>query len=178
MNNWKDCSAADPRGLRQVLGSFMTGVTVVATRLEDGQVRAFTANSFTSVSLDPPLVLVCLLKTSPSLAVFRQARTFSISILAEHQREVSHGFASRDPHIKTAAQCNLTDVPTPYVRDSLAVLECEPDQVIDAGDHVILLGRVRRYSENEGMPLGFFRGAYVGAGHEIREQEALFGRSR
>jgi flavin reductase (DIM6/NTAB) family NADH-FMN oxidoreductase RutF len=168
MTPWTDISDSSAQAFRRVLGSFMTGVTVVACRSADGEVRAFTANSFTSVSLEPALVLVCLLKTSPSLHLFAGAESFSISILQEQQREISDGFASRNPEVKAASVRGLVRGRTPYVGGSLAVLECVPHQVVDAGDHIILLGRVERYLAADGTPLGFFRGGYVGVDYEIQ----------
>jgi len=84
---WIDIANCDNRAFRNMLGAFLTGVTVVATRAPSGQIRAFTANSFTSVSLDPPLVLVCLAKTSTSTEIFSNCRTFGISILGDWQRD-------------------------------------------------------------------------------------------
>lgn len=171
MQDWVEAIDCDRRLFRDMLGSFMTGVTVVATRAADGSARAFTANSFTSVSLDPPLVLVCLAKSSGSFDVFTQADGFSISVLGAGQRDVSTGFAARDPAVKAAALARLADRPVPYVESSLATILCDRDRVIDAGDHVILLGAVRRFQAGGGQPLGYFRGAYVGFGPAVGERE-------
>jgi len=87
----------DPKAFRQALGNYPTGVTVVTTVDADGTPRGLTANSFTSVSLDPALILVCLGKTTASHPVFMQAERFAVNILAEDQREVSALFASKSP---------------------------------------------------------------------------------
>ena len=162
MNNpWMELPGAGALDLRKAFGTFMTGVTVVTTRLADGQIRAFTANSFTSVSLDPALVLVCILKNAASLENFSNAADYSISVLADHQWEVSNAFASRDPAVKTGAVSYLTQNAIPHVEGCLSVLVCTTHQLIDAGDHVILLGRVKRFQSKEGSALGFFRGKYI-----------------
>jgi flavin-dependent trigonelline monooxygenase, reductase component len=168
---WIRVDDCDSRALREMLGSFMTGVTVVATRLPDGNARAFTANSFTSVSLEPPLVLVCLAKGSWSLDVFVNSQLFSINVLSEEQRETSNAFASRDPVLKAQAIAELAGDETAYIAGSLTTIICERHDVLDGGDHVILLGLVREFQTNMGQPLGFFRGRYVSIGPSIQELE-------
>lgn len=172
-HTWVDAIDCDRRVFRDMLGSFMTGVTVVATRGTDGGNRAFTANSFTSVSLDPPLVLVCLAKNSGSFDVFAEASSFSISVLGDWQRSMSNAFASRDPSVKAEALAKLGGATVPYVEGSLAIMVCDRDQVIDAGDHVILIGAVKSFQSSNGQPLGYFRGGYVGFGLAVRELEQL-----
>lgn len=169
---WVDAQNCDRRIFRDMLGSFMTGVTVVATRDEDGIPSAFTANSFTSVSLDPPLILVCLAKSAASLDVFTQAERFSVSILGEWQRDLSAAFASRSP-AKAAALSALTPATPPLLEGSLANIVCTRSQLVDAGDHIILIGRVTEFRTVAGQPLGYFRGAYVGFGLAIRSLEQL-----
>lgn len=159
--HWVKAGDCDHRTLRTMLGSFMTGVTVVSARSAAGEVRAFTANSFTSVSLEPPLVLICLGKTSRSFDVFSDAASFSINILGDWQRECSSSFASKDLQIKAASIEQLADDDVPYLANSLSSLVCERHQVVDAGDHVILIGRVTRFLSTEGQPLGFYRGSYA-----------------
>lgn len=176
---WHHPSAEDALSLRRAFGAFATGVTVVATRLANGETRAFTANSFSSVSMDPPLVLVCLGKFSASLELFSQADSFSVSILEEGQREMSNGFASRDPKVKIATSAKLAqDADAPYVAGSLASFICRRHEVVDAGDHVILIGRVESYRTHEGQPLGFFRGGYVGLGPDLQALEKLSAKVR
>src|SRR5262245_29804115 len=86
----------DSREVRDALGAFVTGVTVVTTVADNGQPRGFTANSFTSVSLDPPLVLVCISKAAWSVAIFQEAKGFAVNILADNQRAISHLFATKE----------------------------------------------------------------------------------
>lgn len=158
---WVNAESCDRRVLRDMLGSFMTGVTVVAARNEDGAPSALTANSFTSVSLDPPLILVCLAKSSRSAGVFSRAERFSVNILGGWQRDLSAAFASRS-HAKDVALEALTPGSPPTVDGSLATIACTQHQVVDAGDHIILIGGVTEFTSKAGEPLGYFRGAYFG----------------
>lgn len=169
---WVDARNCDRRVFRDMLGSFMTGVTVVAARDKDGVPSAFTANSFTSVSLDPPLILVCLAKSAVSLDVFTQAERFSVSILGDWQRDLSAAFASRSP-AKAAALSVLTPATPPVLEGSLANIVCTRSQLVDAGDHIILIGGVTEFRTIAGQPLGYFRGGYVGFGLAVRSLEQL-----
>lgn len=162
----------DPRALRNAFGAFATGVTVVTTRQPDGTPRGFTANSFTSVSLDPPLLLVCLAKTAHSAETFANAPHFAVNILAEDQKAVSGLFASRAPD--KFAQCAWTPGPAqmPLIDGALAQFTCANHQLVDAGDHLILIGRIEAFTTAEGQPLGYFRGNYFSIGIEKDLAEA------
>jgi flavin reductase (DIM6/NTAB) family NADH-FMN oxidoreductase RutF len=162
----------DPKALRNAFGAFATGVTVVTTRQPDGTPRGFTANSFTSVSLDPPLLLVCLAKTAHSAETFRDAPHFAVNILAEDQKAVSGLFASRAPD--KFAQCAWTPGPSdmPLIDGSLATFTCANHLLVDAGDHLILIGRIEHFTTTEGQPLGYFRGNYFSIGIEKDLAEA------
>jgi flavin reductase (DIM6/NTAB) family NADH-FMN oxidoreductase RutF len=146
---------------RRALGAFVTGVTVVTTTQPDGSPRGFTANSFTSVSLDPPLILVCIAKTASSYEVFSQTRHFAVSVLAEDQKSVSGVFASKaaDKFAQVAWQTRATGAPV--VNDAAATFDCTTHDVVDAGDHIILIGRVVDFLHTSSSPLGYCRGAYV-----------------
>jgi flavin reductase (DIM6/NTAB) family NADH-FMN oxidoreductase RutF len=172
-DHWTNGDSSDPNALRRAFGAFASGVTVVAAQMSNGEIRAFTANSFTSVSLDPPLALVCLGKNAASLKLFEACDIFSISILQASQRNISSAFASRDPAVKIAASRDLVIDDAPYVADSLATFICSRHSVVDAGDHIILIGRIQKYRSNEGQPLGFFRGGYVHVGADLIEIERL-----
>ena len=162
----------DPKALRNAFGAFATGVTVVTTRQPDGTPRGFTANSFTSVSLDPPLLLVCLAKTAHSADTFATAPHFAVNILAEDQKAVSGLFASRAPD--KFAQCAWTPGPAdmPLIDGALASFTAARHQLVDAGDHLILIGRIEAFSTSEGQPLGYFRGNYFSIGIEKDLAEA------
>lgn len=157
----------DPRAFRRALGSFLTGVTVVATLQGDGSPRGFTANSFTSVSLDPPLVLVCIAKTAASCDVFATAPHFSVNILAEHQASISTLFASKAADKFAQAAWRPGPAGSPIIDDVSAWFDCQRHQVVDAGDHMILIGRVVGFKERPANPLGYCRGAHVTFGLQI-----------
>lgn len=162
----------DPKALRNAFGAFATGVTVITTRQTDGTPRGFTANSFTSVSLDPALLLVCLARTAHSADVFAEAPHFAVNILAEDQKAVSGLFASRAPD--KFAQCAWTPGPAdmPLIDGALASFTAARHQLVDAGDHLILIGRIEAFSASEGQPLGYFRGNYFSIGLEKDLAEA------
>ena len=159
-------SDADRRALRDAFGCFATGVTVVTTRQEDGTPRGFTANSFTSVSLDPPLLLVCVAKSAHSCPVFTAAPHFAVNVLAQEQKALSGLFASRAPDKFERAAWRAGVAGMPVFDEALAHLVCEREKVVDAGDHVILLGRVIGHATGQGQPLGYFRGTYFSPGTE------------
>ncbi len=167
----------DPRAFRRALGSFLTGVTVVATLQEDGSPRGFTANSFTSVSLDPPLVLVCIAKTASSCPVFTSAAHFSINILAEHQASVSMLFASKTADKFAQAAWRRGPAGSPIIDGVSAWFDCYRHDVVDAGDHVILIGRVAGFEERPANPLGYCRGAHVTFGLQIDALASSGGRT-
>ena len=146
--------------LRDVFGSFATGVTVVTTRQDDGMPRGFTANSFSSVSLDPPLLLVCIAKTAHSRDAFVSAEHFAVNILADDQKEVSGLFASRSPDKFKLSKWHSGPQDMPLLNGALACFTCARHRLVDAGDHLVLIGRVLTHHSRDGQPLGFFRGAY------------------
>jgi flavin reductase (DIM6/NTAB) family NADH-FMN oxidoreductase RutF len=155
-------SAIEPTELRKTLGSFLTGVTIVTTIDANGQPRGFTANSFTSVSLDPPLVLVCLGKSASSYPVFSKTPQFAINILGEHQKGISSTFSSKKVADKFAeVAVTKRKRSSPVLDGVLAWLDCDIEQLVDAGDHVVMIGRVIEHEHSEGAPLGFHSGNYV-----------------
>lgn len=154
----------DTRELRDALGCFATGITIVTARAADGQAAGVTANSFCSVSLDPPLVLWCLAKSAPSKPVFANATHFAIHVLAEHQADISARFSR--PSKDKFAGLQVTDglAGTPLLEDAVAVFECRCEQRYDGGDHLIIVGRVERYRHTDRPPLLFHFGRYCGVG--------------
>ncbi len=146
--------------LRQILGKFLTGVTVVTTLDQHKVPVGFTANSFTSVSLDPPLVLVCLAETAGLAPVFRRADSFVINILSTEQEATSNGFARRDEDrfADTGWQAGATG--SPILNDCAAWLDCEMYEKILAGDHIILIGRIVDAEKTARHPLGYYQGRY------------------
>jgi len=158
----------DPRQLRNVLGAFVTGVTVVTTRDAAGVAHGVTANSFSSVSLEPPLVLWSQALTSKSYPAFHASSHFTVNILAEDQVELSNHFArSRDDKFDgVGAEDGLNG--SPVLAGAAAHLECVKVAEYPGGDHVIYLGQVQRIGHAERRPLAFGAGRYMAAyGHDL-----------
>lgn len=152
----------DSRQLRNALGRFSTGVTVITTRV-DGKREGLTANSFSALSLDPPLVLWSIVRKSGSLAGFLASGHFAINVLASDQSEISHRFAT-----PTADKFSGLDVldglnGSPLLRGALASFECETERTIEGGDHILFVGRVLRIRYADGDPLIFSGGRYCTA---------------
>lgn len=162
----------DAKAFRQALGNYPTGVTVVTTTDSDGTPRGLTANSFTSVSLDPALVLVCLGKTTASHPVFMQAEHFAVNILAEDQRDISGLFASKAPDKFSQAAWQRGATGAPLIDGCVAWFDCTVHQRVDAGDHTILIGQVQDMGQRTARPLGYAQGAYVGFQLAQAAQEA------
>ena len=151
----------NPRLLRDVLGCFGTGVTVITARRPDGDLVGFTANSFTSVSLDPPLILVCLAKTSANAALFEAGPDFAVHVLHAGQQETAALFATRGADKFADQAWDTWDTGAPIIPGSLAALECAHHATHEGGDHLIILGRVGRAHHEPGHdPLLYFRGGY------------------
>lgn len=155
--------AIDPRGFRDALGRFATGVTVVTTRDADGKPIGVTVNSFASVSLDPPLVSFCLDRSAFSFPAFESAGRFAVNILSDQQRDLSRTFAQASPADKFAMVETFDGVTgCPLLKGALAHIDCERAALHDAGDHVILIGRVVAIdAAHDGAPLLYYRGRYA-----------------
>lgn len=154
----------DLRRLRQAFGSFATGVTVVTSRTAEGDPIGFTANSFTSVSLDPPLLLVCLAKSSSNVGHFSRSGHFAVNILGEAQKDVSARFASRGADRFGETAWRDSALGSPLIDGSVAWFDCETDNIVDAGDHVIMIGRVAYFDQTDARPLAYLRGHYLDLG--------------
>jgi len=158
----QDLAAFDRRGFRNALSSFPTGVTVISTLGEQGELLGLTANSFTSVSLDPPLVQFSLARRSPSLSAFERSGVFAVSILAADQGELSNRFATPSDDKWRGVEYVLgRDGGCPLIAGALASFECTTHALHDGGDHVIIVGLVLRFEKLViGEPLIFYRGSY------------------
>jgi flavin reductase (DIM6/NTAB) family NADH-FMN oxidoreductase RutF len=154
-------SGHDPRTLRDALGCFATGVTVVTCLNAAGEPAGLTVNSFTSVSLDPPLLLVCIAKAAASAAALIAASHFAINVLQTGQQPASIRFSTREQDRFGTTPWACGEANAPILEDSLGVFECERFAVYDGGDHHILVGRVVKASFDGGLdPLLYFRGRY------------------
>jgi 4-hydroxyphenylacetate 3-hydroxylase, reductase component len=150
----------DSRAFRNALGCFPTGVAVVTAAGVDGHF-GITVNSFTSVSLEPPLLLWCMDRRSRRHDVFVKAAGFTVSILGTDHKEVSSRLARPGEHSLDDIALIDTELGPPALADALAIFECEAEKKMEAGDHTILLGRVLRFScPSTSAPLVFFRGKY------------------
>lgn len=154
-------TGSDPRTLRDALGCFATGVTIVTALDGDGAPIGLTANSFTSVSLDPPLLLVCIARSAGSGAVLRDAAHFVVNVLQIGQQPASNRFASKSEDRFAGVEWQPGETGAPILSGSLSAFECERHAVHDGGDHYILVGRVvcARF-EPRRDPLLYFRGKY------------------
>lgn len=152
----------DPRTLRNAMGQFATGVTIVTTMAGDLPVGV-TANSFTSVSLDPPLVLFCLGKKLGCLDVFQSTDRFVINVLTNDQQCVSNRFAAKGVDRFRETAWRLSDVnDAPVIENALANIECVKHAQFDGGDHIIFIGEVMRAEYHPGHePLVYFGGDYA-----------------
>ena len=151
----------DSRHFRDVLGTFLTGVTVITTR--DAQLHAFgvTANSFSSVSLDPPLILWSQAYTSTSFSAFQECEFFAVNILAQDQVTVSNHFAKSQVNKFTEVTHRNGLGGAPLLDGAVACLECRRFATYPAGDHVIYIGLVERFTSSIKRPLAFGRGKYL-----------------
>jgi 3-hydroxy-9,10-secoandrosta-1,3,5(10)-triene-9,17-dione monooxygenase reductase component len=155
---------------RRVMGCFATGVTVVTTRQQDGSPCGLTANAVTSVSLDPPLILVCVDKKAESYPHFAPAGVFAVNVLGEDQRAVSSRFAVSGGDKFAGLPFHWGRAGAPVLDHRLAYLECRIVHTYDGGDHTIYVGRVEAADAGAGQPLLYFRGAY-GVLADSRESE-------
>jgi flavin reductase (DIM6/NTAB) family NADH-FMN oxidoreductase RutF len=149
-----------PDDFRRVLGHFATGVTVLTTCDAEGRPTGLTASAFCSVSLDPPLILVCVDHKSQSYPALSESRGFAVNILSAAQEDISRRFATTRldkfdgvPHV-------LGVVGAPLLKDALAHIECTTVSTHVQGDHTIFVGRVERARSGMGEPLLYYRGRY------------------
>jgi len=153
----------DARHLRNALGRFPTGVTVVTTRGPTGRLEGLTANSFAALSLEPALVLWSINHSSPSAVGFRASGHFAVNVLRATQSDLSHRFAMRRDNKFEGIAFDEGLGGAPVLRDMLATFECETVSVTEGGDHLLFIGRVRRMAYDDGDPLIFSAGRYCTA---------------
>lgn len=148
---------------RTACGRFATGVTVVTALGADGSPVGVTINSFSSVSLEPPLVLFCLDRGALSFAAFEAAKSFAINVLSDDQQALSERFAQQGAPKFGDLDLMQWDTGCPILKGCLANLECLTDAVHDGGDHIIVVGRVCRLAVSDaGRPLVYYAGRYAG----------------
>ncbi len=152
----------EAREFRSVMGSFATGVTIATAALPDGTKAGVTVNSFTSVSLSPPLVMFCLDKRALSYQVFHKAKGYAINVLSAEQEHISRAFAvpGQGPERWSHGTYSVGESGSPLLDDTLATIDCSLYAQHDAGDHVILVGQVLTLSRREGKPLLYWNSGY------------------
>jgi flavin reductase (DIM6/NTAB) family NADH-FMN oxidoreductase RutF len=150
----------DPWIYRRTCAQFVTGITVVTTLDNDGHPHGMTVNSFSSVSLDPPLVLVSIDLRNAILGHFISSSWFAINILAEHQEDLSLRFSSPSENRFADVNWHAGASGTPLLDGVLAQLECAVVRTFEVGDHTVLIGEVQRAGYCEGKPLVYFDSAY------------------
>jgi flavin reductase (DIM6/NTAB) family NADH-FMN oxidoreductase RutF len=154
----------DPWLYRRTCAQFTTGITVVTVLDNLGRPHGMTVNSFSSVSLDPPLVLVSIDLRNAILGHFISSSWFAINILAEHQEHLSRRFSSPSEDRFVDVNWHAGVSGTPILEGTLAHLECSVVRTFEAGDHTLLIGEVRQAGYVEGKPLVYFDSGYKGLG--------------
>src|SRR3990172_8457568 len=150
----------DKTELRRVMGHFPTGVTVVTTISKAGKLYGLTVNSFTSVSLVPPLVLVCVDKSAESYPCFEESKYFTVNFLAADQEDLSRRFATTGGDKFEGVGYRMGANQAPILNRVLAYLECKVVGAYEGGDHTIYVGEVDQSETREAKPLLFYRGGY------------------
>ena len=153
----------DQRELRNAFGCFATGVTIVTTLDRDGDRVGITANSFTSLSLEPPLVLFCVGSAINSFQAFESCRHFNVNVLREDQMDLSRNFARTSDDKWQDVEHGYGENGCPSFGGALATLECDKHAMYEGGDHLIMVGRVTRlvYDNGACRPLLYYRGDYA-----------------
>ncbi len=149
---------------RKAMGRFATGVTVITVATDDGHAHGMTANAFTSVSLEPLLVLVCVNRQARTHALIHARGRFGVNVLAEDQKPLADHFARPDGDRQAAhatdAPYTYTKAGTPLLEDCLAQLECQVTATYEQGEHTVFIGRVEHVKARDGQPLLFYGGRY------------------
>ncbi len=153
--------AVDAETFKRALGSWATGVTIVTSQVGDLR-HGMTVSAFNEVSLEPPLVLICADKTSNTLGVIQQAGAFSVSVLSSRQDELSGLFANEQKEAIRfdGLDCKLGATGCPRIPGAVVWLDCSVHQAVDAGDHIVYIGRVEEAEVQDLGPLIHFRGRY------------------
>lgn len=152
-------SAVSSAEFRQACAKFATGIAVITAVTGDGSPQGMTVNSFTSVSLDPPLVLVCIERQAAILALLTPGAHFGISVLSEQQKQLSVQFSQKGDRFNGVAWVT-GQTGVPLLRGAIATFECRIVRLVEGGDHVIVLGEALRLTTSEGNPLVYFDSRY------------------
>jgi flavin reductase (DIM6/NTAB) family NADH-FMN oxidoreductase RutF len=152
--------AIDPRELRNVMGHFATGVTIITTKDAAGKPFGLTANAFTSLSLDPPLLLICVDKKVDCYACFEASKVFAVNFLSEGQSQLSTRFATKGIEKFEGVPYKLGELGVALLDGALAHIECKLVSAYEGGDHTIYVGEIQNATVLGDRPLLFFKGKY------------------
>ena len=150
----------DPQAFRAALGTFTTGVTIITTRAQDGEAMGITANSFNSVSLNPPLVLWSLAKNARSVAAFSNTKHWNVHVLSADQEALSGRFARQGEDKFAGLDLDDGISKAPLLKDCTARFQCRTAFSYDGGDHIIFVAEVDNLRFRDGEPLVFHAGGY------------------
>ncbi|WP_232699277.1 flavin reductase family protein [Brevibacillus daliensis] len=148
----------DDKQFRRTLGSFASGVTIVTGVDQEKRKVGLTVSAFSSLSLNPPLILVCIDKRSDSLSAFAKGRPFAINILSEEQSDTAMIFAKKGIDKFENVTISITEQNVPVLNQNLATLHCEVHNVVEGGDHDIIIGLVKESEIHERKPLLYYNG--------------------
>jgi flavin reductase ActVB len=154
----------DATAFRSALARFPSGVTIVTTRSAAGTLHGFTASSFAALSLDPPLVLVCLDRAADCYPVFMTAQRFVVNIVTPAHAQLAKQFATKGADKFAHGGFEFDEDGYAVLPDAAAVIHCELEQALPGGDHVILVGRVRNARTGDGKPVTWYRGDFLHLG--------------
>ncbi len=150
----------DVREIRNMMGHFATGVTVITTKDSAGKAFGLTVNSFTSLSLNPPLVIVCVDKTVDCYSCFDETKVFTVNVLSEDQEELSRRFSTKGLEKFEGIQWRMGENGAPLLEGVIGTIECKVTHSYEGGDHTIFLGEILSATAKEDRPLLFFKGKY------------------
>jgi flavin reductase (DIM6/NTAB) family NADH-FMN oxidoreductase RutF len=150
----------DPSEFRRILGHWVTGVAVVASRTDTGSFCGFTANAFTALSLEPPLVLVCVARTGDTHDGIRASGIFTVNVLGADDERLARHFASDATDKFEGVGWTTGTTGAPVLEDAMAWVDCRVRREVDGGDHTIFIGEVVAADATDGEPLIFYRGGY------------------
>ena len=148
------------RPLKNAFGRFATGIAIAACKKEAGDFAAITINSFTSVSLDPPMVLWCVEKRASTYPDFMAANSYSVSILSSEQKAFSERFARFSPKPLDPQEVEIWETGAPLLKQRLAGFDCKIAKRHEAGDHIIMVGEIIRFDSVDQSPLVYFASNY------------------
>ena len=149
----------DSKEQRRIMGKFATGVTVIST-VVDGETWGMTANAVTSLSLDPPLVLVAIVRDSQSHEKVKQAGCFAMNILSADQEELSNRYAFSGPKDFSGLATETAETGAPILSGAIGYVDCRLVEILPGGDHDIFIGEIVAGDANDGQPLLYFDGGY------------------